>query len=99
MNKGGNSDMFPAFKEQIWKKANPPSSTIHLHLSVSLSAGVFERSMEETVRTLLQNQDSLEGPKVDPLDLMKAYKVQEVLQVLWFFFSSIFFPSEWNKMN
>lgn len=31
--------------------------------------------MEETVRTLLQNQDSLEGPKVDPLDLMKAYKV------------------------
>lgn len=33
--------------------------------------------MEETVRTLLQNQDSLEGPKVDPLDLMKAYKVQQ----------------------
>lgn len=28
------------------------------------------------MRTLLQNQDSLEGPKVDPLDLMKAYKVQ-----------------------
>lgn len=37
--------------------------------------------MEETVRTLLQNQDSLEGPKVDPLDLMKAYKVQDALQV------------------
>lgn len=35
------------------------------------------RSMEETVRTLLQNQDSLEGPKMDPLDLMKAYKVRE----------------------
>lgn len=33
--------------------------------------------MEETVRTILQNQDTLEGPKVDPLDLMKAYKVQE----------------------
>ena len=32
-------------------------------------------SMEEAVRTLLQNPDSLEGPKVDPLDLMKAYKV------------------------
>ncbi|KAM3608261.1 uncharacterized protein V6R79_022116 [Siganus canaliculatus] len=31
-------------------------------------------SMEETVRSLLQSQDSLEGPKVDPLDLMKAYK-------------------------
>lgn len=31
--------------------------------------------MEETVRTLLQNHDTLEGPKVDPLDLMKAYKV------------------------
>lgn len=31
--------------------------------------------MEETVRSLLQNQDSLDGPKVDPLDLMKAYKV------------------------
>ena len=31
--------------------------------------------MEEAVRTLLQNPDSLEGPKVDPLDLMKAYKV------------------------
>lgn len=40
--------------------------------------------MEETVRTLLQNQDSLEGPKVDPLDLMKAYKVKEVLQELYF---------------
>lgn len=35
--------------------------------------------MEETVRTLLQNQDSMEGPKVDPMDLMKAYKVQEEL--------------------
>lgn len=32
--------------------------------------------MEETVQTLLQNHDSLEGPKVDPLDLMKAYKVK-----------------------
>lgn len=31
--------------------------------------------MEETVRTLMQNHDTLEGPKVDPLDLMKAYKV------------------------
>lgn len=29
------------------------------------------------MRTLLQNQDPLEGPKVDPLDLMKAYKVQK----------------------
>lgn len=72
-----------AFKEQILKKP-----ILHLQpftcisLSLSLSSGVFERSMEETVRTLLQNQDSLEGPKVDPLDLMKAYKVEEVLQVL-----------------
>lgn len=33
-------------------------------------------SMEETVRSLLQNQDTLEGPSVDPLDLMKAYKVE-----------------------
>ncbi|GLD51491.1 nck-associated protein 5 isoform X1 [Lates japonicus] len=32
--------------------------------------------MEETVRSLLQNQDSLDGPKVDPLDLMKAYKAE-----------------------
>ncbi|TWW80329.1 Nck-associated protein 5 [Takifugu flavidus] len=43
-------------------------------------------SMEETVRTLLQNQDSLEGPKVDldPLDLMKAYKKKEMTcEVLW----------------
>lgn len=54
------------------QQAHPASSTIHQRLSVS----VFERSMEETVRTLLQNQDPLEGPKVDPLDLMKAYKVQ-----------------------
>ena len=41
---------------------------------------LIEHSMEETVRTLLQNQDSLEGPKVDPLDLMKAYKVPKLKQ-------------------
>ncbi|KAM4609372.1 nck-associated protein 5-like [Polymixia lowei] len=39
-------------------------------------------SMEETVRTLLQNQDSLEGPAVDPLDLMKAYK-DKLLEEMW----------------
>ncbi|KAM9851156.1 nck-associated protein 5-like [Aulostomus maculatus] len=39
-------------------------------------------SMEETVRTLLQNQDSLEGSKVDPLDLMKAYK-DKLLEEMW----------------
>ncbi|XP_051814502.1 nck-associated protein 5-like isoform X4 [Acanthochromis polyacanthus] len=38
--------------------------------------------MEETVRTILQNQDSLEGPKVDPLDLMKAYK-DKLLEEMW----------------
>ncbi|MEQ2249145.1 hypothetical protein ILYODFUR_026293 [Ilyodon furcidens] len=38
--------------------------------------------MEETVRSLLQNQDSLEGPKVDPLDLMKAYK-DKLLEEMW----------------
>uniref|UniRef100_A0A665WJS3 Nck-associated protein 5 C-terminal domain-containing protein n=2 Tax=Echeneis naucrates TaxID=173247 RepID=A0A665WJS3_ECHNA len=38
--------------------------------------------MEETVRTLLQNQDSLEGTKVDPLDLMKAYK-DKLLEEMW----------------
>ncbi|XP_047457225.1 nck-associated protein 5-like isoform X2 [Mugil cephalus] len=38
--------------------------------------------MEETVRTLIQNQDSLEGPKVDPLDLMKAYK-DKLLEEMW----------------
>ncbi|KAJ4933313.1 hypothetical protein JOQ06_030145, partial [Pogonophryne albipinna] len=38
--------------------------------------------MEETVRTFLQNQDSLEGPKVDPLDLMKAYK-DKLLEEMW----------------
>ncbi|XP_078119229.1 nck-associated protein 5-like isoform X2 [Sander vitreus] len=38
--------------------------------------------MEETVRTLLKNQDSLEGPKVDPLDLMKAYK-DKLLEEMW----------------
>ncbi|XP_061579807.1 nck-associated protein 5-like isoform X3 [Cololabis saira] len=38
--------------------------------------------MEETVRTLLQNQNSLEGPKVDPLDLMKAYK-DKLLEEMW----------------
>lgn len=45
--------------------------------SDQFSSCLLERSMEETVRTLLQNQDSLEGPKVDPLDLMKAYKVPD----------------------
>ncbi|KAJ0070493.1 hypothetical protein NL108_011713 [Boleophthalmus pectinirostris] len=39
-------------------------------------------SMEETVRTILQNQDSMEGPKVDPLDLMKAYK-DKLLEEMW----------------
>ncbi|XP_035459956.2 nck-associated protein 5-like isoform X1 [Scophthalmus maximus] len=39
-------------------------------------------SMEETVRTILQNQDTLEGPKVDPLDLMKAYK-DKLLEEMW----------------
>ncbi|XP_028249326.1 nck-associated protein 5-like isoform X2 [Parambassis ranga] len=39
-------------------------------------------SMEETVRTLLQKQDSPEGPKVDPLDLMKAYK-DKLLEEMW----------------
>ncbi|XP_078795902.1 uncharacterized protein LOC105356801 isoform X3 [Oryzias latipes] len=38
--------------------------------------------MEETVRTLLQNQDTMEGPKVDPLDLMKAYK-DKLLEEMW----------------
>ncbi|TNN54700.1 hypothetical protein EYF80_035103 [Liparis tanakae] len=38
--------------------------------------------MEETVRSLLQNQDSLEGPKVDPLELMKAYK-DKLLEEMW----------------
>ncbi|XP_019724600.1 nck-associated protein 5-like isoform X2 [Hippocampus comes] len=38
--------------------------------------------MEETVRSLLQNQDSLDGPKVDPLDLMKAYK-DKLLEEMW----------------
>lgn len=52
---------------------------LHLQPFTCVSPTVFERSMEETVRTLLQNQDSLEGPKVDPLDLMKAYKVHKVL--------------------
>ncbi|KAK7938333.1 hypothetical protein WMY93_001659 [Mugilogobius chulae] len=40
------------------------------------------RCMEETVRTILQNQDSMEGPKVDPLDLMKAYK-DKLLEEMW----------------
>lgn len=40
---------------------------------------LLDYSMEETVRTLLQNQDPVEGPKVDPMDLMKAYKVQKGL--------------------
>ncbi|XP_072300230.1 uncharacterized protein [Eucyclogobius newberryi] len=39
-------------------------------------------SMEETVRNILQNQDSMEGPKVDPLDLMKAYK-DKLLEEMW----------------
>ncbi|XP_028992712.1 nck-associated protein 5-like isoform X3 [Betta splendens] len=39
-------------------------------------------SMEETVRTLLQNQDSVQGPKVDPMDLMKAYK-DKLLEEMW----------------
>ncbi|KAM9364861.1 nck-associated protein 5-like [Pholidichthys leucotaenia] len=39
-------------------------------------------SMEETVKTILQNQDSLEGPRVDPLDLMKAYK-DKLLEEMW----------------
>uniref|UniRef100_A0A096M1M2 NCK associated protein 5 n=1 Tax=Poecilia formosa TaxID=48698 RepID=A0A096M1M2_POEFO len=39
-------------------------------------------SMEQTVRSLLQNQDSLDGPKVDPLDLMKAYK-DKLLEEMW----------------
>ncbi|KAM9484016.1 nck-associated protein 5-like isoform 2-T3 [Salvelinus alpinus] len=39
-------------------------------------------SMEETVRSLLQNQDILEGPSVDPLDLMKAYK-NKLLEEMW----------------
>ncbi|CAB1346756.1 unnamed protein product [Coregonus sp. 'balchen'] len=38
--------------------------------------------MEETVRNLLQNQDTLEGPSVDPLDLMKAYK-NKLLEEMW----------------
>ncbi|XP_038125681.1 nck-associated protein 5-like isoform X2 [Cyprinodon tularosa] len=39
-------------------------------------------SMEETVRSLLQNQEPLEGPSVDPLDLMKAYK-DKLLEEMW----------------
>lgn len=53
---------------------------LHRQLFTCTSLSLSSCSMEETVRTLLQNQDSLEGPKVDPLDLMKAYKVPEVLQ-------------------
>ncbi|XP_034042741.1 nck-associated protein 5-like [Thalassophryne amazonica] len=39
-------------------------------------------SMEETAKTFLPEQDSLEGPKVDPLDLMKAYK-DKLLEEMW----------------
>ncbi|KAM9710314.1 uncharacterized protein ACNS7B_024262 isoform 3-T3 [Menidia menidia] len=39
-------------------------------------------SMEETVQSLLQNQDSLEGCKVDQVDLMKAYK-DKILEEMW----------------
>nr|XP_023854690.1 nck-associated protein 5-like isoform X2 [Salvelinus alpinus] len=39
-------------------------------------------SMEEMVRTLLQNQDTLEDPSVDPLDLRKAYK-DKLLEEMW----------------
>ncbi|XP_049584884.1 nck-associated protein 5-like isoform X3 [Syngnathus scovelli] len=38
--------------------------------------------MEESAPSLLQNQDSSEGPKVDPLDLMKAYK-DKLLEEMW----------------
>lgn len=75
---------------------------LHLQLFMCVSPTVFERSMEETVRTLLQNQDSLEGPKVDPLDLMKAYKVHKVLYE-WYFptFQAFItlFPPELNQIN
>uniref|UniRef100_A0A3P8XVA5 Nck-associated protein 5 C-terminal domain-containing protein n=1 Tax=Esox lucius TaxID=8010 RepID=A0A3P8XVA5_ESOLU len=39
-------------------------------------------SMEETVSSLLQNQDKMESPSVDPLDLMKAYK-DKLLEEMW----------------
>ncbi|KAM4731381.1 uncharacterized protein FYW61_009444 isoform 3-T3 [Anableps anableps] len=51
-------------------------------LTLLPSVSVETRSMEETVQSLLQNQDSLEGPKVDPLDLMKAYK-DKLLEEMW----------------
>lgn len=35
------------------------------------------------MRTLLQNQDTMEGPKVDPLDLMKAYKVSPISFIIF----------------
>lgn len=47
-----------------------------LRVSIVTCFCLLKSNMEETVRTLLQNHDSLEGPKVDPLDLMKAYKVK-----------------------
>ncbi|XP_017294138.1 nck-associated protein 5 isoform X2 [Kryptolebias marmoratus] len=53
-------------------------------------------SMEETVRTLLQNQDSLEGPPVDPLDLMKAYK-DKLLEEMWKQQDSLEGPTEEKK--
>ncbi|XP_075886673.1 nck-associated protein 5-like isoform X3 [Nelusetta ayraudi] len=49
---------------------------------VTLQQQHLSSNMEETVRTLLQNHDSLEGPKVDPLDLMKAYK-DKLLEEMW----------------
>jgi len=33
--------------------------------------------MEETVRSLLQNQGGVEPAAVDPLDIMKAYRVNQ----------------------
>lgn len=59
-------------------RKNRPEKSYPDFLSAAPRSPAFcllERSMEETVRTLLQNHDTLEGPKVDPLDLMKAYKV------------------------
>lgn len=40
--------------------------------------------MEETVRSLLQNQGVLEQTAVDTVDIMKAYKVNYILMLIVF---------------
>ncbi|XP_061923818.1 uncharacterized protein LOC133663394 isoform X2 [Entelurus aequoreus] len=65
-----------------WKSGTTSPVSVMTKSDATLTGTADEEVMEEIVRTLLQTQDTLQFPKIDQLDLMKAYK-DNLLEEMW----------------